>query len=72
MFTNIKTIKKWLVLPICGKTTFKVVEYKYLIQQHKMLPKVKREELHSFKTVLTDKPLDECNYFVHKKEHNLK
>ena len=72
MFIKVKVIKKWHLFPITGKLTFKVVETKHWKLQHKIDKwHVKVEEAYiSKKTVLTDKPLDECERFIFLKEHN--
>jgi hypothetical protein len=70
MFINIKIIKRWLVHPIEGKLTFKVVEYQYQKMRHVKDKWHTKEEFHSKKTVLTNVGRDEAERFVFLKEHN--
>jgi len=72
MFIPVKKIKKWFVVPITGKTTFKVIEQTFLLKKHVSFKGVTKEEPLSQKTVLTDKPKDEAERFVYMKENNLK
>lgn len=70
MFINVKTKKQWYVIPIIGKTTFKVVEVKIQVMRHVTDKWNIKEEPISKKTVLTDKPLNVAERFAFLKEHH--